>query len=147
MEAHGRVVDAICPKPFIVSGMAAGLLLQNHIRAVCRVQNSNCRASTAHFPNQSTFRDLHFLSCSSPVVPGPAGEERKKHCYGTQSTTPKEFLRPLTCRGQSVWVGRGRARFTIGFTTGLTLHDLLYDLLRNPTGVSPATTGGKMIKK
>ena len=41
----------------------------------------------------NTFRDLHFLSCSSPVVPGAAGEEgikeRNTASYSAQSTTPE----------------------------------------------------------
>ena len=105
-----------------VSGAAAGLLLQNHIRAVCRVQNSNCRASTAHFPNQSTFRDLHFLSCSSPVVPEAASEEGiKERTTAIARSRPllrdlvRNLVMPRTEWGGSAEVG----------------HDLLYDLLRD----------------
>ena len=53
-------------------------LLQNHFRGVCRVQNPNRRHRAWRHFTFGHFDRFTFLSCSSPVVPGPTGEEGKK---------------------------------------------------------------------
>ena len=55
-----------------------GGLLQNHFRGVCRVQNPTCSHRAWRHYTFDHFARFAFSSCSSPVVPGAASEERIK---------------------------------------------------------------------
>ena len=52
----------------------------------------------------STFRDLHFLSCSSPVVPEAASEERIKERTSAEGSGKESHCLPAS-RGAEDRVG------------------------------------------